>query len=68
MKSLLFVAIAIPVVILLMPNVFGSGARMDWSDHYDDYEGASECWVDGYDDGQNGSFFFLGYIQARISR
>jgi hypothetical protein len=43
-------------MMLLMPDVFGSGARMDWSDHYDDYEGAPECWVDGYDAGFAGKY------------
>jgi hypothetical protein len=46
----------IPVLMLTISNVYASGARSDWSDHYSDYEGAPECWQDGYDDGQNGPF------------
>lgn len=55
MKPLLFLA-AISVLMLLVPLVWGSGARMDWSDKYDDIAGAPECWVDGYDDGQDNPF------------
>jgi hypothetical protein len=56
MKSLIFLAI-IPVLMLtIVPNVYAGGARMDWSDHYDDYPGASDCWIDGYDDGLENPF------------
>lgn len=47
---------AIPIFILLVPNVYAGGAREDWSDKYDNLEGAPQCWMDGYDDGQNNPF------------
>lgn len=41
----------LPVLMLFVPNVYAGGARSDWSDFYDNVEGAPECWQDGYDDG-----------------
>jgi hypothetical protein len=39
-----------------VPSIFSSGARSDWSDFYDNVQGAPQCWQDGYDDGQNSDF------------
>ncbi|MGH9984057.1 MAG: hypothetical protein ACRD8W_08885 [Nitrososphaeraceae archaeon] len=55
MNKLIFLAL-IPVIMLIVPNVYAGGARSDWSDHYDNIPGAPKCWQDGYDDGQNGPF------------
>ena len=50
-------AAAIPILMLLLvPNVYAGGARSDWSDHYDNYDGAPKCWQDGYDDGLDHPF------------
>lgn len=52
----------IPVLtMLLVPNVYAGGARMDWSDEYDmigEKEGrkATDCWINGYDDGLDHPF------------
>jgi hypothetical protein len=43
-------------MISMIPNVFAGGARMDWSDPYDNVPDATDCQIDGYDDGQNGPF------------
>lgn len=67
----------IPVLMLLIPNVYAGGARMDWPDVYgeagEEGDRAAECWVDGYDDGLDHPFdvdrhkqcqFDFGYTYA----
>ncbi|MGE5662376.1 MAG: hypothetical protein ACM3X1_09050 [Ignavibacteriales bacterium] len=49
MKQLLLAII--PIFILLVPNVYASGPRLDYDEAYADIPGAPECWVDGYDAG-----------------
>lgn len=54
-------AAAIPILILMMlvPNAYSSGPRMDWPDAYpESVEGskAKDCWVDGFDDGLDHPF------------
>lgn len=39
-----------------IPNVYAGGARSDWSDFYDNVEGAPKCWHDGYIDGRDHPF------------
>ena len=56
MNKLIFLSLSIPVLMLLVPNVYAGGARSDWSDHYDNVEGAPKCWQDGYDDGLDHPF------------
>ncbi|MGH9964628.1 MAG: hypothetical protein ACRD5E_07355 [Nitrososphaeraceae archaeon] len=48
--------VTIPALILLVPNIYASGIRSDWSDFYDNVEGASKCWQDGYNDGLDYQF------------
>jgi hypothetical protein len=48
--------VTIPALILLVPNIYASGIRSDWSDFYDNVERASKCWQDGYDDGLDHPF------------
>ncbi len=43
--------VIIPIFILLVPNVYASGPRLDYDERYEDVPGAPECWVDGYDAG-----------------
>jgi hypothetical protein len=55
---LLFFLAAMPLLVVSSstPFAFSTGARSDWSDHYDDYPGAPKCWQDGYDDGLDNPF------------
>jgi hypothetical protein len=53
MNNLIFLAVAIPVLMLLVPNVYAGGPRNDSSS---DLPGALACWSDGFDDGANSSF------------
>ena len=48
-----FIKLAIiPIfILLLVPNVYASGPRLDYDERYEDVPGAPECWVDGYDAG-----------------
>jgi len=59
-KPMFFVTTATILTLLLVPIVFvyvyAGGARMDWSEKYDDIPGAPQCWVDGYDDGLENPF------------
>jgi hypothetical protein len=54
MNKPVFLGLAIPIFLLLVPNVYASGIR------YDSDEGAtaeeSRCWVDGYDSGFAGKY------------
>ena len=43
--------VIIPIFIVLVPNVYASGPRLDYDERYEDVPGAPECWVDGYDSG-----------------
>jgi hypothetical protein len=56
MKSNFLLLTIIPVLMLFIPIVYAGGARSDWSDFYDNVEGAPECWQDGYDDGLDQPF------------
>jgi hypothetical protein len=57
MKSLIFLAIIFPVLMLtIVPNVYAGGARNDWPDAYKEIEGTAECWRNGYDDGLDHPF------------
>ena len=41
---------------LFVSNDYAGGARSNWSDFYDNVEGAPECWQDGYDGSLNHPF------------
>lgn len=53
--NFIFLAI-IPVLILLVPNVYAGGARGDYDERYEDVPGAPECWLDGFDAGFAGKY------------
>jgi hypothetical protein len=42
--------------LLVIPNVYASGPRLDYDQAYEDVPGAPECWVDGYDAGFAGKY------------
>lgn len=46
----------IPVLMVLVPNVYAGGPRLDWSEDYEDIPGATDCWVDGFDAGFAGKY------------
>jgi hypothetical protein len=44
------------LLLLVVPNVYASGPRLDYSETYEDVPGAPECWIDGYDAGFAGIY------------
>jgi len=55
-NKLIFLGLIIPVLMLLVPNVYAGGPRNDPDERYDHIPGAAECWVDGYDAGFAGKY------------
>jgi hypothetical protein len=53
---LFFIGILVLLTITIMPNVYSSGPRYDYSDDYADIPGAPQCWIDGYDAGFAGIY------------
>ena len=54
MNKLIFFSLSIPVLMLLVPNVYASGIRYDWLDDATAEE--ADCHVDGYDSGFAGKY------------
>jgi hypothetical protein len=48
MNKLIFI-VTIPIIMLLVPNVYAGGPRLDWPE--DSSDEGKDCWVEGYDAG-----------------
>ena len=56
MNKLIFFSLIIPVLMLLVPNVYAGGPRHDSDEKYNHIPGAGQCWVDGFDAGFAGKY------------
>lgn len=52
----IFLLLVLPLTVSLVQYANAGGARSDWSDFYDNVEGAPQCWQDGYEDGLDHPF------------